>query len=119
LNSTNDFKYAMVFITAADNEEARLIAKVLLEQKKAACVSIIDGMNSTYWWKGAVENATESLLMVKTQARLLADVVTAVTEIHSYENPEIIAFPVLGGSDSYFEWLDESVEIELDEASSP
>ena len=57
--------------------------------------------------------------MVKTQARLLADVVTAVNEIHSYDNPEIIALPVLGGSDSYFEWLDESVEIESDEASSP
>jgi periplasmic divalent cation tolerance protein len=115
----NDFKYMMVFITAADNEEARLIAKVLLEQKKAACVSIMDGMNSTYWWKGAVENATESLLMVKTRASLLDDVVTAVTEVHSYENPEIIALPVLGGSDRYFEWLDGSLEPESGEPAAP
>jgi periplasmic divalent cation tolerance protein len=106
----NDYKYIMVFITAADNEEARLISKMLLEQKKAACVSIMDGMNSAYWWKGAVENATESLLMVKTQAKLLDDLITAVTEIHSYENPEIIALPIFGVSDSYSEWLDESLE---------
>jgi periplasmic divalent cation tolerance protein len=108
----------MVFITAADNEEARLIAKALLEQKKAACVSIMDGMNSAYWWKGDMENATESMLMVKTQTRLLDDVITAVTEIHSYENPEIIALPMLGGSSSYFEWLDESLEIEAEEPAS-
>ncbi|PPD58478.1 divalent-cation tolerance protein CutA [Dehalogenimonas etheniformans] len=114
----NDFKYMMVMVTAADNEEARLIAKMLLEQKKAACVSIMDGMNSAYWWKGAVENATESLLMVKTKAALLDDIVTAVTEIHSYENPEIIALPVLGGSDSYFEWIDESLEPEAEEPAA-
>jgi periplasmic divalent cation tolerance protein len=115
----NDFKHVLVMITAADNEEARLIAKVLLEQKKAACVSITDGMNSSYWWKGELENATESLLMVKTQARLLDDVITTVKEIHSYDNPEIIALPVAGGSDSYFEWLDESLETEVDEPASP
>ena len=114
----NDFKYMMVMITAADNEEARLIAKMLLDQKKAACVSIMDGMNSAYWWKGAVENATESLLMVKTKADLLDDIVTAVTEIHSYENPEIIALPVLGGSGSYFQWLDESLEPETEERAA-
>ena len=115
----NDFKHMMVMITAADNEEARLIAKVLLEQKKAACVSIMDGMNSAYWWKGTTENATESLLMVKTQAKLLDDVVKTVIEIHSYENPEIIALPIIGGSDSYFEWIDESLEIETEESPTP
>jgi periplasmic divalent cation tolerance protein len=112
-----DFKYIIVLITAADNEEARLIAKVLLEQKKAACVSVMDGMNSAYWWKGSLENATESLLMVKTQAALLDDVVTLVKEIHSYDNPEIIALPILGGSDAYFEWLDESLVAGADDAS--
>ena len=115
----NDFKYIMVMITAADNEEARLIAGVLLEQKKAACVSIMDGMNSTYWWKGEIENATESLLMVKTRAGLLDDVVTTVKEIHSYENPEIIALPIVGGNEAYFEWLDKALEAESDESAAP
>lgn len=115
----NDFNHVLVLITAADNEEARLIAKVLLDQKKAACVSIMDGMNSSYWWKGAIENATESLLMVKTQAGLLGEVVETVREIHSYDNPEVIAVPVIGGSESYFEWLDESLVPETDEPVSP
>jgi len=115
----NDFKYVLVMVTAADNEEARLIAKVLLEKKKAACVSILDGMNSAYWWKGAVENATESLLMVKTQAKLLNDIVETVKEIHSYDNPEIVALPIIGGSEAYFEWLDESLETRLEEPASP
>ncbi len=115
----NDFKYIMVMITAADNEEARLIAGVLLEQKKAACVSILDGVNSTYWWKGAIENATESQLIVKTRADLLDDVLTTVKEIHSYDTPEIIALPILGGNDSYFEWLDKALEAESEEPAAP
>ncbi|WP_240608297.1 divalent-cation tolerance protein CutA [Dehalogenimonas alkenigignens] len=115
----NDFNHVLIMVTAADNEEARLIAKVLLEQKKAACVSIMDGMNSSYWWKGGIENATESLLMVKTQAGLLGEVVETVREIHSYDNPEIIAMPVIGGSETYFEWLDESLEAKADESAAP
>ncbi len=115
----DDSKYVLVFITAADNEEARLIAKVLLEQKKAACVSIIDGVNSTYWWKCEIENATESQLMVKTRASLLGDVITTVKEIHSYDTPEIIALPIIGGNDAYFEWLDEALEPSAEENAEP
>jgi periplasmic divalent cation tolerance protein len=79
----------------------------------------MDGMNSSYWWKGDLENATESLLMVKTCAKLLDDVITTVKEIHSYDNPEIIALPMIGGSDTYFEWLDESLDTEAGELASP
>lgn len=105
-----DPAHIVVFITAADAEEARLIADVLLQQKKAACVNIVPGLSSLFWWRDKIDSAKESLLIVKTRASLLDEVVELVKEIHSYDNPEVIALPIVGGSDDYLEWLDEVVE---------
>ncbi len=105
-----DPAHIVVFITAADAEEARLIADVLLQQKKAACVNIVPGLSSLFWWRDKIDSAKESLLIVKTRASLLDEVVDLVKEIHSYDNPEVIALPIVGGSDDYLEWLDEVVE---------
>ncbi len=102
--------HIVVFITAADAEEARLIADVLLQQKKAACVNIVPGLSSLFWWRDKIDSAKESLLIVKTRASLLDEIVELVKEIHSYDNPEVIALPIVGGSDDYLEWLDEVVE---------
>lgn len=102
--------HIVVFITAADAEEARLIADVLLQQKKAACVNIVPGLSSLFWWRDKIDSAKESLLIVKTRASLLDEIVKLVKEIHSYDNPEVIALPIVGGSDDYLEWLDEVVE---------
>lgn len=105
-------RHIMVFITATDNEEASLIARVLLEQRKAACVNIINGISSVFRWQGQVTDETESLLIVKTTPALLDDIIEIVKEVHSYETPEIIALPVIGGSGEYLKWLDESVSTE-------
>lgn len=105
-----DSAHIVVFITAADAEEARLIADVLLQQKKAACVNIVPGLSSLFWWRDKIDSARESLLIVKTRASLLDEIVELVKEIHSYDNPEVIALPIVGGSDDYLEWLDEVVE---------
>ncbi|MEE8204678.1 MAG: divalent-cation tolerance protein CutA [Dehalococcoidales bacterium] len=105
-----DPAHIVVFITAADAEEARLIADVLLQQKKAACVNIVPGLSSLFWWRDKIDSAKESLLIVKTRASLLDEIVELVKEIHSYDNPEVIALPIVGGSDDYLEWLDEVVE---------
>ncbi len=102
--------HIVVFITAADAEEARLIADVLLQQKKAACVNIVPGLSSLFWWRDKIDSAKESLLIVKTRASLLDEIIELVKEIHSYDNPEVIALPIVGGSDDYLEWLDEAVE---------
>ena len=90
--------YVAVFITTADDEEARLISQALLEQKKVACANIIAGVGSQFWWQGKIDAENESLLIAKTTASLLDEVVTLVREIHSYDNPEIIALPIVGGS---------------------
>ncbi len=105
-----DSTYVVIFITTADDEEARLISRVLLEQRKAACVSIVPGVSSLFWWQGKIDSSQESLLVVKTKASLLDEVVELVKEIHSYDNPEIIALPVLGGSKDYLEWIGKEVE---------
>lgn len=104
-----DYTYIVVFITTADDEEAQLISLVLLEQKKAACINIVAGVSSFFWWRGEIDSAGESLLVVKTRASLLPDIIELVKEIHSYDNPEIIALPILGGSQDYLEWIDKAV----------
>ncbi|MEN8615335.1 divalent-cation tolerance protein CutA [Dehalogenimonas sp. THU2] len=115
----NEISGVIVLVTAGDNEEANLIARVLLEQKKTACVNIIDGMSSNYWWKGAIENVTESLLVIKTSTTLLDAVIELVKEIHSYDNPEIIALPIIGGSTEYLEWLSASLKTDLPKNPAP
>ncbi len=102
--------HIVVFITAADAEEARLIADVLLQQKKAACVNIVPGLSSLFWWRDKIDSAKESLLIVKTRASLLDEIIELVKEIHSYDNPEVVALPIVGGSGDYLKWLDEVVE---------
>ena len=108
-----DCEHIVLFITAADEEEARLISRVLLEQRKAACVNILPGASSVFWWQGKIDSAQESLLVVKTRATLITDIVQLVKQLHSNDVPEIIALPVIGGNKDYLEWIDEVVrEIE-------
>ncbi len=102
-------KYIIVLVTAADDDEARLIARVLLEQRKAACVNIVPGIVSLFWWQEKIDQTSESLLIIKTNQSLLDEVEALVKEIHSYENPEIIALPVVGGSSQYLDWIGKEV----------
>lgn len=104
-----DDEYVVVFITAAAGDEARLISRALLEQRKAACVNIVPGVSSLFWWRGGIDSAEESLLLVKTRASLLDDIVKLVKKIHASDVPEIIALPVVGGNKDYLEWVGKEV----------
>jgi periplasmic divalent cation tolerance protein len=99
----------VVFVTAGNPEEARRLAGVLLEVKAAGCVSIIDGMSSRYWWQGRLDDATESLLVIKTRAAALDRVIDLVKANHHDTVPEIIALPVIGGNPDYLAWLEKEV----------
>jgi periplasmic divalent cation tolerance protein len=96
----------IVLITAGSEEEAHKIARLLVKQKKAACVNILPGMDSLFRWKGKIDSAREALLLVKTRASLFPEIISLVKEIHSYEVPEIIALPIIAGSEDYLRWLD-------------
>jgi periplasmic divalent cation tolerance protein len=105
-----NYDYIMVLVTASGIEEARKISQTILEKKKAACTNIISGVSSSFWWRGKIENADEVLLIMKTKTSQLDEIISLVKQNHSYEVPEIIAIPIVGGSADYLRWIDESVK---------
>ena len=96
----------VVLITTSSAEEAHKIAELLVKEKKAACVNIVPRVDSLFWWKDKLDSARESLLLVKTKASLFPEIVELVKRTHSYEVPEIIALPIIAGSEDYLKWLD-------------
>jgi periplasmic divalent cation tolerance protein len=96
----------IVLVTAGSEEEAHNMAELLVKGKKAACVNIVPAVDSLFWWEGKIESARESLLLVKTKASLFPEIVEMVERTHSYEVPEIIALPIIAGSEDYLKWLD-------------
>ena len=102
--------YVVAFITANDNEEAQKIAMLLLKRRQAACVNVIPEVNSRFWWQDKIESAKENLLVVKTKASLLPDIIKTVKKNHSNEVPEIIAMPIVGGNQEYLDWIDSEVK---------
>ncbi len=100
----------VILITTATEEEAGSIARLLLKQRKAACVNIVPRVDSLFWWQGKLDSAQESLLIVKARASLVSEIVEIVKKAHSYDVPEIIALPVIGGNEDYLKWIDSEVE---------
>ncbi len=100
----------LVLVTASSGEEAHLIADKLLTERKAACVNIVSGVSSFFWWNRKVDSARETLLLIKTRKSLLHDVIKLVKANHSYEVPEIIALPIVGGNPDYLEWIEKETE---------
>ena len=96
----------VVFITVSGEAEARKIAEMLVNGKKAACVNIVPRVDSLFRWEGKLDAARESLLMVKTRASLFPEIAELVKRVHTYEVPEIIALPIVAGSEDYLKWLD-------------
>jgi periplasmic divalent cation tolerance protein len=100
----------VLFITTANAEEAQLIAEVLVKERKAACVNIVPRVSSLFWWQNEMDSAEESLLIVKSRASVLNQVVELVKEHHRYDVPEIIALPIIGGNPDYLEWIGKEVK---------
>jgi periplasmic divalent cation tolerance protein len=100
----------IVLSTAGSEEEARRIARHLVEEQLAACVNIVPQIESIYRWQGRVESSQEWLLIIKTTSERFASVRDAIRELHSYELPECIAISVEDGSAAYLEWIGQSVK---------
>ncbi len=98
-----------VYITAHDKQQARSIGRVLVEEHLAACVNIIDGMESIYFWNNSLCEDKEVILIAKTRANLLSDLTDRVKSLHTYECPCIVALPITGGNQEYLNWIDVSV----------
>lgn len=100
-------EYIVVLITALKEEEAAEIAKAIVEDKIAACVNIVRNIRSIYRWQGKIEDDNEVLMIVKTRRDLFGSLEERVKELHSYSVPEILALPVIEGSEDYLSWLKE------------
>ena len=101
--------YIVVFITTNTAGEAQRIATLLLEQRQAACVNIIPEVDSRFWWEGKLDSARESLLVIKTRASRLPEIINLVKGVHSNTVPEIIALPIIGGNQDYLDWIDKEL----------
>ena len=101
--------HVVIFVTSGNTEEAEKIAKFLVENKLAACVNIVPGVKSFFWWGNSVDVSTEVLLIIKSKAELFEKLCTAIKSIHGYAIPEIIALPIVDGYHPYLDWIEESL----------
>ena len=105
MNDIAECQFVMVYTTCPSLAEAERIGKVVLEQRLAACVNILPGMISHYWWQGAIERGEEVVMIIKTRAALAESVRAAVKAMHSYTVPAILVLPIEGGEPGYLDWL--------------
>lgn len=98
-------KYIVVFVTAKAIPEGRKIAQAVLKQRLAACVNIVPGVESHFWWDGKLDSSQEVLLIMKTRKTLFTKLAKAVKASHSYNVPEIIALPLQAGDKPYLDWI--------------
>jgi periplasmic divalent cation tolerance protein len=102
----------VVLCACGSPEEAVRIARALVEARLAACVNRVPGAKSVYRWNGQVEEAEETLLLIKSSRNLFAALCGELSRLHSYDVPEIVALPVVHGSEGYLGWLSASLKPE-------
>lgn len=96
---------SFVYVTASSPDEALRIGRALVEERLVACVNILDGLRSLYWWDGAVQDAREACFIAKTRSELAERVVARVRQLHSYEVPCVVVLPVADGNPDFLDWV--------------
>lgn len=96
---------SLVYMTAENEEEAAKVGKVLVEKRLAACVNIMPGMRSMFWWDGGVQSEQEVVLLAKTRTDLVERLTRAVTDVHSYDVPCVVSLPMEGGNPDFLNWI--------------
>ncbi len=100
-------EYLQVQTTTDSRAEAMELSHAAVEARLAACAQVAGPVASTYWWEGGIERAEEWLVLLKLPAERLGELTAFLTERHSYDEPEIVALPIVAGSPSYLSWLRE------------
>ncbi len=98
--------YVLIYITTSDAEEAKRIGRRILKERLAACANILEKVQSVYWWNGKLEESGEALLLLKSKKNKVKEIIAMVKKLHSYENPAILALPILEGSEEYLQWIE-------------
>jgi periplasmic divalent cation tolerance protein len=101
--------YRSLYLTFPDSETAVRIARALLEARLVACVNVLRGARSLYWWEGSVHDEAEVVAVAKSREDLVAAVAALVRELHPYDTPCIVAWPVADGDAGYLAWIDEAL----------
>ncbi len=101
--------YRVALTTCGSEEDAARLAKELVGRRLAACVNIVPGVRSFYWWDGCVQEDGELLLVMKTRVEVLPELEAAVRELHPYDVPEFVVLPIVAGSAAYLRWIDDNV----------
>jgi len=96
----------LIYMTASNDAEARTIARILVQERLAACVNILAGMRSVYRWEGEIQEESEIVLIAKTRRDRVPALTDRVTEIHSYDCPCVVAIPIDGGNSDFLDWID-------------
>lgn len=99
----------LVLVTAPDVDTAQRLARLLLEQKLAACVNVVSQLTSFFWWQGKIDRQDEALLLIKTTAAKVPALIDSVQKEHPYEVPEVIMLPIVSGAEKYLKWLHDSI----------
>lgn len=103
-------KFCVVFVTVPDKGIAEHIAGEILKDKLCACVNIIDGITSMYWWKEKIEKSSEALMIIKTTITNYKSLEAKIIDLHPYEVPEVISLDLKDGNNNYLKWIIESVK---------
>lgn len=107
--SNNEF--IVVLTTCSSEKEAKVIAKTLIEESLIACANVLPGVLSFFNWQGKLCEEDEVLMMMKSHTCHLDKIVERVQDLHSYDIPEIIALPVVGGSEAYLDWVRQETKL--------
>lgn len=99
-------EFIVIYCTVPNKKEGKLIAKALVEKKLAACVSIIDKVDSIFSWDGELCEENEALMVIKTRKDLFTKIQVRIQDMHSYNVPEIIAIPIVEADETYLKWLE-------------
>ena len=99
--------YIIILVTAKDKTEAEAISQALLKERLIACANILSPVSSVFWWQGKIDGAQECLIIMKSRLDLFRQVAERVRCLHSYEVPEVLAVPIVEGSEAYLGWMDE------------
>lgn len=105
-------EYLIVFCTVPDEETGVKISQSLVNERLAACCNIVRGLRSIYSWQGEVCDDSEMLLIIKSKRSLYSKLQKHILDLHPYSVPEVLALPIVHGSDKYLEWIDENVKEE-------
>ena len=98
--------FIAIYITAKDIDQAKVIGRKLVEERLVACVNIIPAIESMYWWQGAICSDREAIIIAKTKRSLFDKVEQRVKELHSYEVPCIVSYPIEKGNQEYLDWIE-------------